>query len=415
MVNALQSEPLMTKKTRPEDLLDWIGLRNAPDWRSARWLGRWIGFIASTVLIFAPFLVLFALGSAFIVVLGTAHQIFTGAGGPNLGAGALIAAILGAPFVIWGTVIRHRQLGFQKDGHITDRISKAVEQLGAEKVVERIGRPVTIFTGKPERINYSEETAIKLADKPRTKLAQKEWDRSWNHDTDDVEEGYRQTVTTWPTERTVIQWQGEPVDLGKDEEVGSEGAWQVFKETAPNIEVRIGGLLSLERIAQDSVAYDKGRDHVRVMEILCAYIRNNAPVERQSENTDDASSPRSDIVIALNILGKRSPAGRQIEAATRTTTLWETQRDLSKKSTNAAGNLAKIAALFDGVSIYISTDLDFLESSFGDGSNTFEGAIPRDITGPDGWTRECLGWNIHEAYFNWLTCHSVSSDRGTHS
>ena len=41
--------------------------------------------------------------------------------------------------------------------------------------------------------------------------------------------------------------------------------------------MRIGGLLSLERIAQDSTQNDKGRDHVRVMEILCAYVRENAP------------------------------------------------------------------------------------------------------------------------------------------
>jgi hypothetical protein len=40
--------------------------------------------------------------------------------------------------------------------------------------------------------------------------------------------------------------------------------------TEPNIEVRIGAILSLERIAQDSTRYDNGRDHVRVMEILCA-------------------------------------------------------------------------------------------------------------------------------------------------
>jgi hypothetical protein len=44
------------------------------------------------------------------------------------------------------------------------------------------------------------------------------------------------------------------------------------EETVPNIEVRIGAILSLERIAQDSTTHDRGRDHVRVMEILCAYV-----------------------------------------------------------------------------------------------------------------------------------------------
>ncbi|MBD3804741.1 MAG: pentapeptide repeat-containing protein, partial [Thioclava sp.] len=224
----------MAKKPRPEDLLDWIGLTDAPDWRLARPFGRLIGFVVSAVLIFVPILVIFALIAAFVVVLGTAHQVLTGAGGPNLGAGALIAAILGAPFVIWGTVIKHRQLGFQKEGHITDRISKAVEQLGAEKVVSR-----------------------QLVNTKGKKVFKKRLD-------------------------------GEP-DYARP---------VMIETTEPNIEVRIGGLLSLERISQDSVAYDKGRDHVRVMEILCAYVRNNAPASgakrslRELWQTDqDAGGP----------------------------------------------------------------------------------------------------------------------------
>ncbi|WP_461308497.1 pentapeptide repeat-containing protein, partial [Albidovulum sp.] len=187
--------------------------------------------------------------------------------------GALIAALLGAPFVIWATVIRHRTVEFQKEGHITDRIHKAVEMLGADKVERRDGQ-----------------------------------------------------------ERTV-----------------------------PNIEVRIGALLSLERIAQDSTAYDRGRDHVRVMEILCAYVRQNAPAteardfplpdwEPLAEDADAAAraehaawrdvrfgdpsffgdsekpgnarawarslpKPRADIALALTVIGRRTAPQRLVEAA----------------------------------------------------------------------------------------------------
>lgn len=55
----------------------------------------------------------------------------------GLGFGTMLAAMLGAPFVIWGTVLKHRTVTFQKEGHITDRINKAVEMLGAEKTVKR--------------------------------------------------------------------------------------------------------------------------------------------------------------------------------------------------------------------------------------------------------------------------------------
>lgn len=200
----------------------------------------------------------------------------------SLGAGALIVAFLSAPFLIWNTVIKQRTLEFQKEGHLTDRISKAVEQLGAEKTVKKV-----------------------VADKD-----------------------------------------GQPITRETSE---------------PNLEVRMGGLLSLERIAQDSTAYDKGRDHVRVMEIICAYIRNNAPasmakdfpltavatslsdgfseaeLEHRRElwtlrygnqwsdyrlrggNLNDWLStlplPGVDVVLALLIIGRRSSSQKLIEAA----------------------------------------------------------------------------------------------------
>ncbi|MGY6547876.1 MAG: hypothetical protein ACXIU7_02550 [Roseinatronobacter sp.] len=91
----------------------------------------------------------------------------------SLGLGALIAAFLGAPFAIYGTWLRHKTNRLEQEGHMTDRITKAVEQLGAEKTV-------------------------------------------------------------------------------KDQ----HGASRTVERTVPNIEVRMGAILSLERIAQDSTIHD---------------------------------------------------------------------------------------------------------------------------------------------------------------
>ena len=242
------------------DLIAWLGFTNTPNWSKARTLGGIAGMILSLF-----FLAAFVAAAS--VLFGTIRDVFAGtATGPNLGAGALITALLGAPFLIWSTVIKHKSLGFQKEGHLTDRISKAVEQLGAEKTVKRFDS----------------------------------------------------------------------------------------EETLPNIEVRIGGILSLERIAQDSTAYDHGRDHVRCMEILCAYIRENAPASGAMDHSfgeweplkDDATAeeraahlekrkarfgsnslesqvykwtrklpePRADIALALRVLGRRTAAQRQAEA-----------------------------------------------------------------------------------------------------
>lgn len=114
-----------------------------------------------------------------------------------------LGALISAPLALIRVYTTERQTRTAEQGHMTDRISKAVEQLGAEKTVK--------IPGKDEN--------------------------------------------------------------GKD---------ITLEQTKPNIEVRIGGLLSLERISQDSVKYDKGRDHVRVMEIICAYVRENAPAVREN-------------------------------------------------------------------------------------------------------------------------------------
>ncbi|MHA7850107.1 pentapeptide repeat-containing protein [Roseovarius sp.] len=240
------------------NVLDWMGISDAPDWSVARPLGALVSLLL--VLLFAG-----ALVAAFVLIGRTI--VGEGGAGSTLGTGALIVALLGAPFLIWSTVLKHETVRYQKEGHITDRINKAVEQLGAEKTVKK----------------------------------------------DDKE------------------------------------------TTEPNIEVRIGAILSLERIAQDSTRYDKGRDHVRVMEILCAYIRENSnarpPVdfeeddwERLKENPTEEEraahldkieerfgilfrdplarewaqtlpEPRADIALALLVLGRRTVDQRLVEAA----------------------------------------------------------------------------------------------------
>ena len=343
----------MPDKRTPKDFLDWLNLKEVPDWAKARPLGALVGLML---------IVLFALALAALVgvLFHTIHQAFSpDSDGPNLGAGALIAALLGAPFVIWGTVLKHRTVTFQKEGHITDRINKAVEMLGAEKKVDRIGRAVTIWTGTPEIVECREADAGLFEGRPRTKIAPFEFTGEYGEAAAELERkserGSLLKVTTWPSERSVVEYEGKELALSEGEVVGIEGEWKVFSETVPNIEVRIGAILSLERIAQDSTAYDKGRDHVRVMEILCAYVRENSyarkPLDFSQEEwkplkvgADDATraahlekredrfggtyafsqawkwartlpAPRADISQALTVLGRRTLYQRKVEAA----------------------------------------------------------------------------------------------------
>ena len=65
----------------------------------------------------------------------------------------------------------------------------------------------------------------------------------------------------------------------------------------PNIEVRLGGIYALERIALDSA-----RDHWTIMEVLTAYVRRNAPAP---DHPARAKKVSTDIQAILTVLGRR--------------------------------------------------------------------------------------------------------------
>jgi uncharacterized protein YjbI with pentapeptide repeats len=78
-----------------------------------------------------------------------------------------------------------------------------------------------------------------------------------------------------------------------------------FENGKPNIEVRLGGIYALERLA-----FDSPRDRWTIMEVLSAYVRRNAPWVPQDNQTDGAArapqdSPRTDIQAILTILSRR--------------------------------------------------------------------------------------------------------------
>lgn len=111
--------------------------------------------------------------------------------------------------------------------------------------------------------------------------------------------------------------------LGMERTIWEDG----LQNTEPNLEVRLGAIYSLERISMES-----RRDHISIMETLCAYIRENTRNPRFDEDaskeewsklakqkkkqvwdltTEERAScatlapPRPDIQAALTILGRR--------------------------------------------------------------------------------------------------------------
>jgi len=78
-----------------------------------------------------------------------------------------------------------------------------------------------------------------------------------------------------------------------------------------NIAVRLGGIYALERIAKDSAS-----DHWSVMEVLTAFVREQAPVktlppdktsaERESMESPLEQKPPADIQAILTVIGRRT-------------------------------------------------------------------------------------------------------------
>jgi hypothetical protein len=124
---------------------------------------------------------------------------------------AALGAVISLPFTLIKTTLNRRQTETSEQGLITDRINKAVEGLGAEKVVKR------------QRIR---KTSGKLA-------------------------------------------------YGKDDNGKTDLSKPIMEEvTLPNLEVRIGAIFALRRIAKDS-----SEDRHDILDMLCAYVRENAPVD----------------------------------------------------------------------------------------------------------------------------------------
>lgn len=167
-----------------------------------------------------------------------------------------LAAVFSAPFLVWRTVIASKQAHTAEQGLYTDRIAKAVEQIGADKVVKRHVRD---YSGSPTyETKARRETRQDLSIGMPPLASHSFFDRP-----SDIPEPDR----------------SKPV---------------YTEETTPNLEVRIGGLLALERIARDSLD-----DHITVMEIICAYVRENARVRNLSPRTPpfNTKRPRADRVM----------------------------------------------------------------------------------------------------------------------
>ncbi len=74
------------------------------------------------------------------------------------------------------------------------------------------------------------------------------------------------------------------------------------------LEIRLGGIYSLERIARDSK-----KDHGPIMEVLTAFVRENARYDESAKESATQERPRADIQTILTVIGRRELAHEKAE------------------------------------------------------------------------------------------------------
>ena len=238
-------------------LLNWLNIKDGLFDKKVRWLG------ATTLiaLFFATVLLLIIGAYALILLISTMLNFDAAAENSTSEAirnfGLLVVALLGAPFLVWRSVVAQKQVNVAEQGQITDRINKAVLGLGAEKTIKEV------------------------IETPRYHRDENDWVRDPDGDL---------VPATRPDGTEIVDR-------------------EVLERTVPNLEVRIGAIYALERIAKDSL-----RDHLQIMEILCAYVRENAPINKEEDGPIFIEGdPRIDIQAAITVIGRRSKAQLDME------------------------------------------------------------------------------------------------------
>jgi uncharacterized protein YjbI with pentapeptide repeats len=92
--------------------------------------------------------------------------------------------------------------------------------------------------------------------------------------------------------------------IAEDKQITERFAKAIEQLGSEKIEVRLGAIYTLERIAKDSP-----KDHWTIMEILTAFVRENAPKkpeEKKTEDTQQILKIRTDIQAALTVIGRRN-------------------------------------------------------------------------------------------------------------
>jgi uncharacterized protein YjbI with pentapeptide repeats len=163
------------------------------------------------------------------------------------------------------------------------------------------------------------------------------------------------------------------------------------------LDVQLGGIYALERLARDSA-----RDHPTVMEVLAAFVRTHAPATACSATPETPNGPTADVQAALTVVG-RDAAHAQLSERLNLTDTCLTRAVIIGNLTGAnffAADLSRASlrgADLSGASLY-GADLIFADLGFADLTHT---VLERaDLTNAFLNDADLTGANLIRAFLN---------------
>ena len=106
------------------------------------------------------------------------------------------------------------------------------------------------------------------------------------------------------TSEKTDQWQQRTYELTEQGQVTDRYTKAVEQLGSDKLDVRIGGIYALERVARDSK-----KDHPTIMEVLVTFIREHSPEPWPVPKSGDVPLPgrmtRPDVQAALTVIGRR--------------------------------------------------------------------------------------------------------------
>lgn len=120
------------------NLFEWLGFERYPNFRKSKPLGGFFGFAILLVMLALTAIFFVTLVDLFLALFGVGKYQNDTDGSAIRNVGLVLAALLGAPFIVWRTIATERQTNLAEESLYNDKINAASHDLSARIEVFRL-------------------------------------------------------------------------------------------------------------------------------------------------------------------------------------------------------------------------------------------------------------------------------------